>query len=101
MHHNILSTWVSQIYPPLVTATTLNTTLQSWISNNKELATYDQLPEFSVELARLLKEGVEEKGRWEGVTFPRQQFFVLGVLSWIDWFDVGSDQLNPPLLMYW
>lgn len=35
MHHNILSTWVSQIYPPLVTATTLNTTLQSWISNNQ------------------------------------------------------------------
>eukprot|EP00438_Fugacium_kawagutii_P019473 Skav217751 [mRNA] locus=scaffold3415:55527:57534:+ [translate_table: standard] len=27
-----------------------------------ELATYDQLPEFSVELAKILKEGVDEKG---------------------------------------
>eukprot|EP00434_Breviolum_minutum_P025492 symbB.v1.2.022525.t1/scaffold1944.1/size145740/2 len=34
-----------------------------------ELATYDQLPEFSVELARLLKEGVEEKGRTQWIYF--------------------------------
>jgi hypothetical protein len=32
----------------------------------QELATYDQLPEFAVELARLLQEGVDEKGRLLG-----------------------------------
>ena len=31
-------------------------------TGTQELATYDQLPEFAVELARLLQEGVDEKG---------------------------------------
>ena len=31
----------------------------------QELATYDQLPEFAEELARLLQEGVDERGESE------------------------------------
>ena len=30
----------------------------------QEMATYDQLPEFGVELARLLRDGEDEKGAW-------------------------------------
>ncbi len=102
--YDILLTWVHQIYVyiyiyifqshPFATANSYNAQILA-----KELATYDQLPEFSVELARLLKEGVDEKGRYlGGWRFPGSTT-VLGdfcfggsELNWLIWCREWSAQ---------